>query len=188
MPPVPHFLTGSSLLWAALCFGAIFGFLLHRGGVSDFNTIVRFFLLKDFTVLKVMLTAIGVGGIGIAVLNGHDLTLWHIKPTALLAVGLGAALFGVGMVVYGYCPGTGIAALATGQLDALAGFVGMLVGGIAYALTYDWVAAHILPVANYGKLRIPELLGLPAWLCYLGLIIMVGAIFGVVNRVEKQRA
>jgi len=186
MSPSLAFLTGSELLGSALVFGIIFGFLLHRGGVTDFDVIVRLFQFRDFTVLKVMMTAIAVGGVGIALLLGQELAQLHIKPTNLLAVGLGAAIFGVGMVLYGYCPGTGLAALATGRLDALAGLVGMLVGGIAYALSYDWIAAHILPVGAYGKLRLPELLGLPEWACYAGLVAMTLGIFALVRKVEAK--
>ena len=180
------FLTGLELLWSAVGFGLIFGFLLHRGGVTDFNVIVRLFQFRDFTVLKVMMTAIAVGGVGIALLHSQDLAQFHIKPTNLLAVGLGAAIFGVGMVLYGYCPGTGLAALATGRLDALAGLFGMLVGGIAYALTFDWLAANILPVGAYGKLRLPELLGLPEWICYAGLIAMTAGVFALIAKAEKR--
>ena len=60
------FLTGTELLCSAVAFGLVFGFLLHRGGVTDYNVIVRQFLFRDFTVLKVMFTAIVVGGIGVA--------------------------------------------------------------------------------------------------------------------------
>jgi len=180
------FLSGTGLLWSAIVFGLVFGFLLHRGGVTDFNVIVRLFQFRDFTVLKVMMTAIAVGGVGIALLHGQDLAQYHIKPANLLAVGLGAAIFGVGMVIYGYCPGTGLAAVATGRLDALAGMVGMILGGMAYALTFDWVAAHILPVGAYGKVRLPDLLGLPEWVCYAGLIGMTLGVFALVRKAEAK--
>jgi uncharacterized membrane protein YedE/YeeE len=137
-------------------------------------------------VLKVMMSAIAVGGVGVALLHGQDLAQYHIKPTNLLAVGLGAAIFGVGMVLLGYCPGTGLAAAATGRLDALAGLAGMMVGGIAYALTFDWVAANIIPIGAYGKLRLPELLGLPEWVCYAGLVVMTAGIFAFVRKAEAK--
>lgn len=182
------FITGSNLLWAGLCFGIVFGWLLHRGGVADYNVIVRQFLLQDFTVLKVMFTAIVVGGVGVWVLHGQGLANFHIKPAALLAVVLGAVLFGIGMVVYGYCPGTGVAAIGTGRLDALVGFFGMIAGAAAYALSYDWVADHILPVADLGKKRLPDLASFPEWVWYAGLVVMAACVFALVARVEKVRA
>jgi hypothetical protein len=91
------------------------------------------------------------------------------------------------MVVYGYCPGTGVAAIGAGKLDALAGFAGMLVGGALYAFTFDWVAAKILPVADLGKARLPELTGLPEWLWYVALVAMAAGVFALVARVEKGR-
>jgi Trk-type K+ transport system membrane component len=62
----------------------------------------------------------------------------------------------------------------------------MILGGIAYALTFDWVAANILPVGAYGKLRLPELLGLPEWVCYAGLVVMTISVFALVNKAEKK--
>lgn len=180
------FISGSNLLWAGLLFGFVFGVLLHRGGVTDYNLIVKQFLFRDFTVLKVMCTAIVVGGVGLFILHGQELTNWHIKPATMLAVVLGAVLFGIGMVLYGYCPGTGVAAIGAGKLDALAGFFGMLVGGIAYAFSYDWMAANILPVADLGKKRLPELVPLPEWAWYAGLVVLAAVVFTLVARFEKK--
>ncbi len=187
MTPSPAFLSGTSLLWAGLLFGVIFGVLLHRGGVTDFNVIVKQFLFRDFTVLKVMFTAIVVGGVGVFILHGQELANFHIKPAAMLAVMAGALLFGVGMAVYGYCPGTGIAAMATGKLDAAVGFLGMLAGAALYAWSYDWVAAKVLPVWDLGKKRLPDLAGWPEWWWYAGLVFMAAGVFALVARTESAR-
>ena len=45
--------------------GVAFGFLLQKGKVAKFHVIVGQFLLKDWTVIKVMLTAVAVGAIGV---------------------------------------------------------------------------------------------------------------------------
>ena len=156
--------------------GIVFGVLLHRGGVANYNVIVNQFRLKDFTVLKIMFTAIIVGGIGVLLLKDVGHAQYHIKPANMLGVSLGAALFGVGMVFYGYCPGTGVAAMATGSLHALTGFFGMLAGGVLYALSFTWVEANIQKVAALGKVRLPEVTGMPDW----GWFVILSAIAAVV--------
>jgi uncharacterized membrane protein YedE/YeeE len=178
-------ITGATALWLAIPFGMLFGALLHRGGVADYNVIVNQFRFRDFTVLKIMLTAIIVGGIGVWVLHGMGHAQYQIKPANLLGVALGAALFGIGMVLYGYCPGTGVAAIATGSLHALVGFAGMLVGAVLYALSYPWVEEHIQPVATFGKVRLPELTGIPdlGWLAIL--LVIAGGVFWLLERKAK---
>lgn len=162
--------SGTTALWLAVLFGAAFGFLLHRGRVTDYNVIVNQFRLKDFTVLKVMFTAIIVGGIGVLAMKHLGWARYHVKPAEMLGVTLGAAIFGAGMVIYGYCPGTGVAAVATGSVHALVGFAGMLVGGILYALSFAWVREHVLSVGSLGKVRLPDVTGVPDWLWFVILL------------------
>ena len=54
----------TQLFWGFL-FGIIFGFLLQKGGVTKYDVIIGQLLLTDFTVLKIMLTAVITGMIGI---------------------------------------------------------------------------------------------------------------------------
>ncbi|MEI6075247.1 MAG: YeeE/YedE thiosulfate transporter family protein [Verrucomicrobiota bacterium] len=169
--------------WLALPLGMVFGVLLHRGGVANYNVIVNQFRFKDFTVLKVMFTAIIVGGIGVLLLKSTGHAQYHIKPANMLGVVLGATLFGVGMVLYGYCPGTGVAAMATGSLHAMMGFVGMLVGGVLYALSFTWVEAHVQSVVALGKVRLPDVTGVPDW----GWFILLSAIAAVVFWLVETR-
>jgi len=177
---------GNAALWLAVVFGLIFGFLLHRGRVTDYNVIVNQFRLKDFTVLKIMFTAIIVGGIGVLVLHKLGHARYHIKPADMLGVVLGSAIFGVGMVIYGYCPGTGVAAVATGSVHALVGFGGMLVGGILYALSFAWVKQHILSVWKLGNIRLPDASGVPDWMWFLGLTAIAIAGFAALEFFDRR--
>jgi uncharacterized protein len=178
-------LTGDTARFLAVPFGMVFGMLLHRGGVADYNVIVNQFRFRDFTVLKIMLTAIVIGGIGVWGLHSMGHAQYQIKPANLLGVALGAALFGVGMVLYGYCPGTGVAAIATGSTHALVGFAGMLGGAVLYALSYAWVETHIQGIAALGKVRLPDVTGIPeaAWFALLAAV--AGAVFW---GLERKRA
>ena len=175
-------ITGTTSLILAIVFGFAFGWLLHRGNVANYGTIVRQFLLKDFTVLKVMLTAIIVGGIGVFVLVQMGYAKFHIKPADLLAITLGSGLFGIGMVLYGYCPGTAVAAIGAGSIHALVGAFGMILGGILYALSFDWVSQAILPVWAMGKVQLPQLLGVSAPVIFAVLGMLAITLFVMIER------
>lgn len=181
-------LNGSPALLAAVLFGVVFGVLLHRGGVANYDVIVNQFRFRDFTVLKIMLTAIVVGGIGVLALNSAGLANYHIKAANLLGVILGAVIFGVGMVVYGYCPGTALASAAGGSVHALVGVAGMLVGGTLYALSFPWISAHVLPVWALGKVRLPDVTGVPAPVWFVGLAAVALTVFAWIERRERSGA
>ncbi len=173
----------------AACFGFFFGFLLNKGGVTDYNVIVNFFRLKDWTVLKVMLTAIIVGGIGVAALHAMGLASYHIKPLLLGGVLIGGGLFGIGMAVCGYCPGTGVAAMGTGSLHAGVGFLGMLVGSIAYAYSHSWFKANLLGKGDMGEVRLNEAvpIGEFGWWAVL-LVAFVGFVWSLARWKRLHRA
>jgi uncharacterized membrane protein YedE/YeeE len=173
--------TGTSALVLAVAFGAAFGWLLHRGGLTRYDVIVNQFRLRDFTVAKVMLTAIVVGGIGVLVLANLGFARFHVRDANLLATVLGGAIFGVGMVLYGYCPGTGLAAIGTGSVHALVGAFGMLAGAMAYAFSFDWVKAHILPVGKMGPVTLAEVTGIPAVAILFALALAAVALFAALE-------
>lgn len=170
-------MTGILAILAPLLMGAAFGLLLQRGRVTSCDVIENQFRLKDFTVLKVMGTAIVVGGIGVLALVDAGAAKYAVKDANMLAVALGAGLFGIGMVVFGYCPGTALAAIATGSVHALVGAFGMIAGAIVYALTFDWLKANVLNVWALGKVRLPDLTGIPDAAWFVALAIGAGAFF-----------
>lgn len=175
--------TGTPALWLAVVFGAVFGWLLHRGRVLDYNVIVNQFRLRDFTVLKVMLTAILVGGVGVLALVELGWAKFHLRDANLLGTIVGAMIFGVGMVLYGYCPGTGLAAIATGRVHALVGAIGMLFGAMLYAVSFDWVSKNILTVWKLGKATLASVTGLPPLVIFL---LLAAAAIGLFVAIERS--
>lgn len=180
-------ITGTSALILAVVFGAAFGWLLHRGRVLDYDVIINQFRLRDFTVLKVMLSAIIVGGIGVLALVHLGAAKFHLRDANMLATIAGAAIFGVGMVLYGYCPGTGLAAAATGKVHALVGAIGMLFGAMLYAASFDWVSRNVLTVWTLGKATLPSVTGLPPVVLFLLLAAGAAALFVAVERSGLER-
>ena len=87
---------------------------------------------------------------------GWDVPL-HIKNAALLGNALGGVIFGAGMALLGYCPGTGVAAFGDGSRHALFGVLGMLVGAALFAEVYPWLKSELLGIGDLGKATLPSL-------------------------------
>jgi hypothetical protein len=143
-----------------LLFGVVFGFLLQKGGVAKYEVLMGQFFLTDFTVIKVMLTAITVGMLGIFSLRALGRVELHVKPTRYAANIAGGLLFGVGLGLLGYCPGTGVAALGQGNYDASAGILGLMAGSYFYAETSSYLGSTIQKIGNRGGIMLPDVLGM----------------------------
>lgn len=165
-----------TLILAAL-FGLCFGFFLRRAHVSRFNVIVGQLLLRDFTVMKVIFTAIIVGGAGVYFMLQKGLIDHLLLSSASLpAVALGGAIFGVGMAILGYCPGTTIAALADGSRDVIFGILGMLLAIASYAEVYPWIKAHLTLTTAHPE-TLATVTGLSVWTLFSYLSIGAVAFF-----------
>ena len=162
--------------------GFLFGFLLQKGRVSDRRVIVGQFLLRDFTVMKVMLTAIIVGGIGVYAMNAAGLTKLFVKPAQLVAIPIGGLIFGVGMVLLGYCPGTAVAAAGEGKRDAWFGLAGMIAAAAVFAEFSGFFAATIQKWSNLGPVTLPQLTGIPAWAWFAALALGAASLFRWLDR------
>ena len=149
--------TPAKQLALGLVFGVAFGFLLQKGGVAKYHVLMGVLLLEDFTVVKVMLSAIVVGMVGIFAMYSLGLVKLHIKPTRYAANVIGGLIFGVGFALLGYCPGTGAAAVGQGNFDALAGVLGLMAGSYLYAESSGLLGKTLLKWGDRGKLMLPEL-------------------------------
>ena len=144
--------------------GIGFGFALQRGGVSNFDVIVNQLLFRDFTVVKIMLSAMLTGMAGVYVLRHFGLARLQPKAGSIGSTVVGGLIFGVGFALLGYCPGTVVAAAAYGKLDALfGGIIGMLVGAGLFAAAYPRLSASILNKGSFGNRTLPEILNICPW-------------------------
>lgn len=157
--PLREKANGPRQLVLGLIFGIVFGFLLQKGGVAKYDVLLGALFLTDFTVMKIMLTAIAVGMIGIFSMHRMGLVQLHVKPTHYAANIIGGLIFGAGFALLGYCPGTGAAALGQGNYDAIAGIMGLLAGSYLYAELSGYLDATILKWGNRGRIMLPDLMG-----------------------------
>jgi uncharacterized membrane protein YedE/YeeE len=117
---------------------------------------------RDWTVLQTMGTAAAAGALGTQLLRAAGLAEFKIKPLNTGGVVVGGILFGTGMALLGYCPGTSMAAVGAGHKDALAGAGGMLAGALAFVKFYP----HLKPLIEkgaFGKRTLPDITGTSPW-------------------------
>jgi len=162
-PVVSHieFSVGADLALAVLL-GLGFGYCLERAGFGSARKLTAVFYLFDMSVVKVMFTAIVTAMVGLFVLSAIgllDLSALYLEPTSYAAQLLGGLVFGAGFIIGGYCPGTSIAAMATGKKDGAAFALGMLGGVMAYAEFTPGLDAWI-KATSQGELTLPGLTGI----------------------------
>jgi uncharacterized membrane protein YedE/YeeE len=160
-----------------LVFGILFGFLLQKGGLTDYGVIVGQLHLTDNTVAEVMLTAILVGMIGIHIMRSAGLVSLHNKSGSIGSTVLGGLIFGAGFAILGYCPGTAAAAFGSGAIDALVGMVGIIIGAGMFARLYPALNRSVLKWGPLPEGTIPELIGIrPAIVVALMAVLIVAVL------------
>jgi uncharacterized membrane protein YedE/YeeE len=178
-------------LFLGLITGIVFGFLLQKGRVAKFPVIVGQLLLRDWTVVKIMLTAVAVGSVGVYGLVSLGMADLHIKPALLGGVVIGGILFGAGIALFGYCPGTSVAACGEGHRDAMVGVAGMLAGAFSYVWLYAAVERLLVkPFPDWGKVTLPGLTSTSPWLwiaAVVALAVMAAYLFEAIRHRWKVR-
>ena len=152
---------GVGKIAGAIVFGTVFGFLLQKGGVGKYNVLIGQLLLQDFTVVRIMMSAIIVGMVGIFLLHHFSKVNFHLQPTRIGAEIIGGSLFGAGFALIAYCPGTGAAALGQGSWDVLFGIAGLIAGSYLFAEMSAWLERTVGRWGYKCKLMLPDLLHLP---------------------------
>ena len=147
-----------------LLMGIIFGFLLQKGGVTEYDTVIGQLLLYDFTVVKVILSAVIVGMSGLFILHRYQLITFHIIRGSIGATVIGGLIFGVGFGLLGYCPGTVAGAVGQGWLDALiGGITGIIIGTGIFAALYPRLLS-ILSFHEFTKPTLYEYFRIKPWI------------------------
>lgn len=179
--PAPPVAVTAQLIAGAV-FGFVFGFLLQKGGVGKYPVLMGQLLLQDWTVAKIMLSAIVVGMVGIFTLHRFAKVSLHIKPTRIGADIIGGLVFGAGFALVGYCPGTAAAALGQGNWDALFGIAGLIAGSWIFAEFSGWIKRTVEKWGDFGNVLIPDLLHMPRTVFVVGFAVALAAVLLLLHR------
>ncbi len=174
----------------ALATGILFGFVLEQAGFGSPCKLTAQFRLTDWSVFKVMFTAIIVAAIGILLLqvdNTFGAQGFYVADMFLWGTILGGVLIGAGFAIGGYCPGTSVVGLGSGRIDGLVFMLGMVVGVWAFAGVYDSSAIQsIVSGAQAPAKTVPELFGVSPWLIVVAMILMLAGGFAVGRTLEQR--
>jgi len=159
---------------------------LFHAGFTDGRRIAWAFYFKDVGVPVVMFSAITTGMLGLwglSLIGYLDISMVYMLPTYLVPMVVGGLLFGVGMVTGGYCPGTAIASIATGKIDALIFIVGFLIGSLVFGDFFP-VWGDFYNSDYMGAFRLDQWLGIG--LGNMILIIVLIAVVGTLSMIFVQ--
>ncbi|HCY75614.1 MAG: YeeE/YedE family protein [Ignavibacterium sp.] len=162
-----------------LVVGFIFGFILTKTGVTKYPRVMGMLLLKDFKILKFMLTAVTSSMILFYLLG--DFGLLKVVPKNLdWGKLVGGLIFGTGMGILGYCPGTMAARIGEGKKDSILALFGTAIGILIYALTIKPVKSLFLSGEINGDISI--LLGINRWFVIIPAAVIFISIIYFVNK------
>lgn len=157
--------------------GIGFGFLLDRGGTTDFNIIVEQLLLENFRVVKVIFSAVVVGMIGVHFVVKYLPPELQPKPLKWKPLIVGSLLFGSGFAILGLCPCNAAGAMGTGAVHALFGVLGMILGSGLFASIYPRIKGF-MSESDLGAVTVPDSLGVRSgWVVIVFSIVLLGVMY-----------
>ncbi|WP_291855196.1 YeeE/YedE thiosulfate transporter family protein [Marinilabilia sp.] len=148
--------------------------MLHKGGATKYDVIVGQLLLTDFTVLKIILSAVVTGMIGVYFMKSMGWIQLSLKKGSVGKNILGAIIFGIGFAVLGYCPGTIAGAIGNGYLDAtVGGLAGIVLGTWIFAIWYPKLKNGILKKGDFGDITLPRLFKVNDWVIVVPVSVLI---------------
>ena len=172
------FLDPTTNLILALFIGVMFGVILERSGFATSAHIAPIFYFKNIVVAKMMVSAIVTAAtlLFLGIVFGYiDYNQVFIPTTYLYPYLVGGLIFGLGMVMAGWCPGTAVAGIATGKIDAILFALGLFVGMYFYFDIYSYIE-EFANSGNLGRFTIDKLVGGDIRVSYL---VTVAVSFGL---------
>lgn len=121
-------------------FGALFGFALSRGRVTDYDAIAGMFRLTDLHLFGVIGSAIATAALGFWLVRRAGSVTVHGVPVELrrkpwqAGAVWGGLTFGAGWALTGACPGTALVQVGEGKVMAVITVAGILIGTYVYGL------------------------------------------------------
>lgn len=179
-------------LVVAVVLGFLFGFVLERAGFGRSPKLAAQFYFTDMTVFKVMFGAIVTAMLGLVIASSFGLVdLRGVSETIaswtyLWPMLVGGLVLGAGFIISGYCPGTSIVGAASGNIDGIFAFTGVVIGTFLYSELMEIPAfARFHDSGERGALFLYDILPVPAAVIAVVIALVAIAAFVGAEKVER---
>ena len=144
----------TAALWIGIFIGAAIGGFAELWGISNSDILLRLSKWEDRLFINCIAIAIGVGAVALYGLAALGVSFhFGVKPIYVIGVALGAVIFGSGIALSGYVPGTEWMALGEGRREAVYAVAGGLLGAATWTILYQTPAGQwLVNTDNYGEL------------------------------------
>ncbi|MCI0712562.1 MAG: YeeE/YedE family protein [Chloroflexi bacterium] len=170
-----------------LFIGIAFGVVLEIAGFGKSTKLAAQFYFKEWTVLKVMFTAIVVAMVLIFLSTSIgllDYNLVYVNPTYLLPGIVGGLIMGIGFIVGGFCPGTSLVAAATAKLDGIAFVLGAFFGIFLFGETVEYFEEFWYST-DMGRYTLQDMFGVDAGIVVLAVVLFALFAFWIGEHAEE---
>ena len=172
----------------AFLIGIGFGFALEKGGFGGARKLAAQFYFYDMTVFKVMFTAIVTAMLGVFFLSTFgvlDYSLIYAVDSYILPQAVGGLILGFGFVIGGYCPGTGLVAVAVGKIDGIIFIIGVILGIFIFGLVFPYIEGFYNST-NMEKINLSEFFNIPYGIMVFAVVLMAVGGFCCCRNCRKE--
>jgi hypothetical protein len=167
------------LLGSALGVGAVFGYVIQRGGFCLTRALSNVVLMRDGSILRAYILALLVAMAGVQLIETLGLIDIPVRPLRWLANVVGGLLFGTGMILSGGCSGSTWYRVGEGAVGALVVLLGFAIGATTAGIGLLAPMRVLLqkPAITLGDGAAPTLAnvtGLSPWIIVAGLAVLGG--------------
>jgi uncharacterized membrane protein YedE/YeeE len=181
MEAVAMSFSATAPLWIGIFIGGIIGGLAELWGISNSDVLLKLAKWEDRLFINCIAIAIGVGAVLLYGLAALGVSFHYgVKPDYIIGVALGGLIFGVGVAVSGYVPGTEWMALGEGRREAIYAVFGGLLGAASWTILYQTpVGQWLVDTLNYGPIYLAGKAGTDVDIGFLISLVWAAAMFGV---------
>jgi uncharacterized protein len=168
-----------TLFSSALAVGAVFGYVIQRGGFCLTRALSNAVLMRDGNILRAYILALLVAMVGVQLIETLGLVDIPLRPLRWLSNVVGGLLFGVGMILSGGCSGSTWYRVGEGAIGAVVVLLGFAIGATTAGVgllgpARTFLQKPTIALSDGGAPTLASVAGLSPWVVIPVLLVAIG--------------